>query len=280
MKKIISLALCILMLASVVFSIASCGNDVAPNIIGVQSGTTGQYYVDGDEDWGFKGINGYESKGYSNAGLAIQDMKNKAVKFVIVDKAPAQHLVNSIGGIKIVNVDLTKEEYAFGVDKNQEALRQSINTILKNKKSEIKAIINKYAKGENIVGIESAKKDLNRQAEQLVVATNAAFAPFEYKDGDKFVGIDIEIMKLVADELGLELVIEDMEFDSVVTSVGSHGIDVAAAGLSVNETRKKSVNFTTSYYDATQVLIVPESTTRFEDCKTVADVLAKLEEAR
>lgn len=280
MKKIISLALCVLMLASVVLSIASCGNNVAPNIIGVQAGTTGQYFVDGDADWGFEGINGYQSKGYSNPGLAIQDMKNKAVKFVIVDKAPAQHLVKSIDGIKMININLTEEQYAFGVDKNQAELLQSINNILKTKKTDIQAIINKYAKGENIVGVESAKKDLDRQDEQLVVATNAAFAPFEYKDGDKFVGIDIEIMKLVADELGLELVIEDMEFDSVVTSVGSHGIDVAAAALSVNETRKKSVNFTSTYYNAAQVLIVPSSTTRFEDCKTAADVLAKLEEAR
>ena len=280
MKKIISLAFCVIMLATLMLSIASCGNNVAPNLIGVQSGTTGQYFVDGDAEWGFEGIEGYESKGYSNPGLAIQDMKNKAVKFVIVDKAPAQQLVKSIDGIKMINVNLTKEEYAFGVDKNQAELLKQINEILKTKKTEIKAIINKYAKGENIVGVESAKKDLDRQDEQLVIATNAAFPPFEYKDGNKFVGVDIEIMKLVADELGLELVIEDMEFDSVVTSVGSHGIDVAAAALSVNETRKKSVNFTTSYYDAAQVLIVPSNSTRFDGCKTVADVLAKLEEAR
>jgi polar amino acid transport system substrate-binding protein len=145
---------------------------------------------------------------------------------------------------------------------------------------EIKAIIDKYAKGEGIVAIESAVKDLDRASEQLVVATNAAFAPFEYKDGNKFAGIDIEIMKLVADTLGLELVIEDMEFDSVVTSVGKNGIDVAAAGLSVNETRKQSVNFSETYYNAAQVLIVMEDCTDFDDCKTAEEVLAKFEELR
>ena len=106
--------------------------------------------------------------------------------------------------------------------------------------------------------------------------TNAAFNPFEYKEGDKFYGIDIEIMKLVADELNMELVIEDMEFDAVVMSVGKNGIDVAAAALTVNETRKESVNFSTTYYNAAQVLIVLENNTAFDTCITADDVIAKL----
>jgi polar amino acid transport system substrate-binding protein len=70
----------------------------------------------------------------------------------------------------------------------------------------------------------------------------------------------------------------DMDFDSVVTSVGKNNVDVAMAGLTVNETRKKSVNFTTSYYNAAQMLIVPESETAFDDCKTAEEVVAKLAE--
>lgn len=278
MKKIISLALAAIMLVCTLTLFASCGDDTIQ--IGVQAGTTGEYFVNGDADWDFDGIEGYEAKGYSNGGLAVTDMKNGAIDYVIIDKAPALQLKKSISGIKVIDIELTQETYAFGVDKAQADLLASINNILATRQDEIKAIINKYAKGENIVGIESAKKDLDRAGEQLVVATNAAFAPFEYKDGNKFVGIDIEIMALVADALDLELVIEDMEFDSVVTSVGINGVDVAAAGLSVNEERAKSVNFSNSYYDAAQVLIVPSSCTDFDDCKTAQDVLDKFEELR
>lgn len=277
MKKIISLALAAIMLVCTLFTFVSCGDTIK---VGVQAGTTGEYFVNGDADWGFNGLEGYEAKGYSNGGLAIADMKNGAVDYVIIDKAPAIQLAKSIKGIKVIDIDLTEETYAFGVDKAQNELLASINTILATKQTEIKAIIDKYATGEGIVAIESATKDLDRASEQLVVATNAAFPPFEYKDGNKFAGVDVEIMKLVADELGLELVIEDMEFDAVVTSVGKNGIDVAAAGLSVNETRKQSVNFSTSYYDAAQVLIVLEDCTDFDNCKTADDVLAKFEELR
>jgi polar amino acid transport system substrate-binding protein len=74
----------------------------------------------------------------------------------------------------------------------------------------------------------------------------------------------------------MELVIEDMEFDAVVMSVGKNGIDVAAAALTVNETRKESVNFSTTYYNAAQVLIVLENNTAFDACTSADDVIAKL----
>lgn len=117
-------------------------------------------------------------------------------------------------------------------------------------------------------------------SKQLVVATNANFAPFEYKEGNKFAGIDMEIAKLIADELGLELVIEDMDFDSVVTSVGKNNVDVAMAGLTVNEKRKQSVDFTDSYYNASQMLIVLANDTSFDACTTAEEVLAKLDELK
>ena len=137
-------------------------------------------------------------------------------------------------------------------------------------------IVNKYATGVGITPIESAVFDASKADKQLVVATNAAFAPFEYKEGDKYAGIDMEIAYYIAQALGMELVIMDMEFDAVVTSVGKNGVDVAMAGLTVNETRKESVNFTESYYNASQMLVVLESNTAFDACKTADDVLAAL----
>ena len=80
----------------------------------------------------------------------------------------------------------------------------------------------------------------------------------------------------IAEQLGMELVIQDMEFEAVVTSVGKNGVDVAMAGLTVNETRKKSVNFTESYYNAAQMLVVMEDEDACDACKTADDVLAAL----
>ena len=278
MKKILTLALALVLACSCIVTLASCGEK--NNNIGVQAGTTGQYFVDGDPDWGFDGIEGYVSKGYSNGGLAVNDMKNGQVRYVIIDEQPAKQLAKKITGIKVIDIPLTEEEYAFGVDKAQPELLTSVNEILADMKEngKLDAIVAAYATGEGINPVTSATFDANKADQQLVVATNAAFAPFEYKDGDKFAGIDMEIAAYIAEQLGLELVIMDMEFDAVVTSVGKNNVDIAMAGLTVNETRKQSVNFTSSYYNAAQMLVVLDKETAFDDCKTADDVLAVLAE--
>ena len=287
MKKIISLILAIAMIATLALTFVACNNndDNANDDssktslkIGVQTGTTGQYFVDGDADWDFEGIEGYESKGYNNGGLAVTDMKNGNVSFVIIDEQPAKQLTKKIKGVKVIDIPLTVEEYAFGVDKAQSELLTSVNTILAEMKTDgtLDAIVAAYATGDGIKPFTSAKFDANKADEQLVVATNAAFAPFEYKEGEQFAGIDMEIAAYIAEKLGLELVIMDMDFDAVVTSVGKNGVDIAMAGLTVNETRKQSVNFTESYYNAAQMLVVKEGETSFDNCKTAEDVLAVL----
>lgn len=92
----------------------------------------------------------------------------------------------------------------------------------------------------------------------LVMATNAEFEPWEYYEGDKIVGIDVEIAQAIADKLGMELEIEDMAFDSIIPAVTSGKADFGAAGMTVDETRKKSVDFTDTYANASQVIIVKE----------------------
>ena len=92
----------------------------------------------------------------------------------------------------------------------------------------------------------------------LVMATNAEFPPYEYYDGDEIVGIDVEIAKAIAKDMGYTLVIEDMAFDSIIAAVQSGKADFAAAGMTVDEDRLKSVNFTDTYTQASQVIIVKE----------------------
>ena len=91
---------------------------------------------------------------------------------------------------------------------------------------------------------------------KLVMATNAAFPPYEYIDGDKIVGIDAEVAGLIAEKLGLELEIADIEFDSIVPGVQSGKYDMGMAGMTVNEERKQKVNFTDTYAKGIQSVIV------------------------
>ena len=245
--------------------------------IGTQSGTTGQYYIAGDADWGYDGFSNVKCATYTNAGLAVNDMKNGNINAVCIDSAPADFLVKSIEGIKVIDIPLTDEEYAFGVDKNQDDLLTKINEILSSTEfaTAKEDIMNKYFNGATVEGVSAlTTADASKKDTQLVVATNAEFAPFEYKIGDKFAGIDMEIAAYIANKLGMELVILDMEFDSVVTSVGTNSIDIGMAGLTVNETRKQSVNFTKTYYTASQKLVVLASDTSYDNCKTAADVEA------
>ena len=106
-------------------------------------------------------------------------------------------------------------------------------------------------------------------AGELHMATNAAFPPYEMtSDNGGYEGIDVEIATLIAQKLGLELVVDDMEFGSVITSVQSGKADMAMAGLTVTEERKKNVDFTESYATGVQVIIVPEGS----DIQTVDDL--------
>ena len=93
-------------------------------------------------------------------------------------------------------------------------------------------------------------------SQKLVMATNAAFPPYESVEGNEIIGIDPEIAKLIADDIGRELVIEDMAFDSIIAAVQSGKADIAMAGLTVTEDRKQNINFSDPYTEAAQVIVV------------------------
>ena len=178
---------------------------------------------------------------------------------------------------KVIDINLTEEEYAFGVDKDQPELLDQVNAFIKEIKEngELDKICNKYFGDGEPVAVKSA--DLDESKDQLVVATNAAFEPFEYTKGDSYAGIDMEIAKALADKLGKELVIQNMSFDAVCLSVGQHKCDLAIAGLTIKEDRKEYVAFSDPYYSASQKLITLSTDTEFDACKTADDVNKILE---
>ncbi len=108
----------------------------------------------------------------------------------------------------------------------------------------------------------------SKDENKLIMATNAAFPPYEYKEGDSFKGIDVEIAQAIAEKLGMELVIEDVEFGSVLTGVAEGKYDMGMAGITVNEDRKKTMDFSESYATGVQVIIVKEDSS----IKTLDDI--------
>lgn len=203
----------------------------------------------------------------------------KVLSLIIAAAMLAVCLVSCGGksvGVKVIDIDLTAEEYAYGVDKAQPELLEKVNAFIDKIMSDgtFDEICNHYFGDGTPTPVTSATLDESK--DQLVVATNAGFEPFEYTDGDKYVGIDMEIADLLAKELGVELVINNMDFDAVCLSVGQHKCDIAMAGLTVKPDREEYVTFSKSYYNASQKLIVKADDTTFDACKTKEDVEAIL----
>ena len=178
--------------------------------------------------------------------------------------------------VKVINYDLTSEQYAFGVDKDQPELLTKVNEILKEMKSDgtFDAICNNNFGSGTPQAVKSAV--LDKSKDQLIVATNAEFEPFEYMKGENYYGVDMEMAAYIAKKLGKELVIKNMNFDAVCLSVGQHKCDIAMAGLTISEDRKEYVNFYDPYYEASQRLIVKGTDTTFDACKSADDVNAIL----
>lgn len=112
--------------------------------------------------------------------------------------------------------------------------------------------------GANDVTTTAANAEQTPAAGKLIMGTNAYFPPYEYYDGDKIVGIDAEVAALIAEKLGMELEIKDMDFGGIIGAVESGVIDMGMAGMTVNEERLLSVDFSTSYAKGIQVVIVKE----------------------
>lgn len=179
--------------------------------------------------------------------------------------------------VKVIDIALSEEVYAFCVNKSDDTLKNQVNDFLAkiNENGKFDEICNNYFGDGTPLKITSATLDATK--DQLVVATSTGFEPFEMVDAaGKYSGIDLEIAYYLAQELGKELVIQDMQFEAVVNSVESGICDIGMAGLSVTPDRADVVNFTSSYYNASQVLVVRADDTTFDACTTAAEVEAIL----
>lgn len=178
--------------------------------------------------------------------------------------------------VKVIDIALSEESYAFCVGKSDADLLAQVNAYLKQIKEDgtFDKICNNYFGDGTPAEITSAAEDSSK--DQLVVATSTGFEPFEMVNAGKYSGIDLEIAAGLATYLNKELVIKDMQFEAVVTSVQQGLCNIGMAGLSITPARQEVVTFSDSYYSANQMLVVPGDNTEFDNCKTADDVVAIL----
>lgn len=228
-------------------------DDLAGKTIGVQLGTTGDIYASDYEE------EGSTIERYNKGNDAVQALKQGKIDCVIIDSQPAQAFVEKNPTLTILEEEFAVEEYAMCISKENTELKDAINGALAELKSEgtLDAIIANYI-GDDTKGKSPyvSPEGVDRSNGTLVMATNAAFEPYEFYEGDKIVGIDADMAQAICDKLGYELVIEDMEFDSIINAVQSGKADIGVAGMTITEDRLKSIDFTDPYTTATQVIIV------------------------
>ena len=114
------------------------------------------------------------------------------------------------------------------------------------------------AESEGETAAEDAEEEKTAEGGTLIMGTNATFPPYEYYEGDEIVGIDVEIAQAIGEKLGMEVTVEDMEFDALIPALASNKVDIVAAGMTVTPERQESVNFTDTYETAAQVIIVKQ----------------------
>ncbi len=110
------------------------------------------------------------------------------------------------------------------------------------------------------------------RAADLIVATDTAFVPFEFKEGDKYVGFDIDMWDTIAKEIGVTYTLQPMDFNGIIPALQTKQVDVALAGITIKEERQKVIDFSDGYYDSGFLLMVPVDS----EVKGAADLKGKI----
>ena len=171
--------------------------------------------------------------------------------------------------LKILDTEYAVEEYAICVAKENTELLDKINAALVELEADgtKKAIVDKYISG---VAHELVFQQDAEGKPELHMATNAQFPPYEYYENEVIVGIDAEMAAAIADKIGMKLVIDDMDFDAIITAVQTGKADIGMAGMTVTEERLQNINFSNSYATGIQSVIVAEDS----PIKSVDDLFA------
>ncbi len=226
--------------------------DLAGKKIGVQAGTTG-------EAWVQENVSEVKLSSFKTGMDAALDLKNRAIDAVVLDELPAKEIVARNSDLKIIHDPVftnNKEAYAIAVKKGNASLLSSINKTITDMKAngEYEKLVNAFMPADGKIVVPAYEATSGSKTVKL--GTNAAFPPFEYVEGKDIVGFDITMGQKIAKNADMKLEVVDMAFDSLIPALQSGTIDFIAAGMSVNEERKKNVDFSETYFESEQVIIV------------------------
>ena len=226
-------------------------DDLEGKKIGVQLKTTGDVYSSDIKDADVQRFNKGED--------AVKALQAGEIDAVMLDDAPAKVFVEQYENVTILDEAYADEEYGIAVNKENTELLDKINEALVKLQGEgtIDEIANAWQNGEvDVTAYEGQEKDEYANG-TLIMATNAEFPPYESKtDQEEIIGIDVDIMKAICDELDMKLQVEHTSFDSIIASVERGMADVGVAAMTINEERLEKVNFSNPYLTAKQVIIV------------------------
>ena len=188
----------------------------------------------------------------------------------------------SNGKVKMIDVALSSESYGVAVNKDDADLLATVNQVITDNAAAIATMIDEYiAAGEEatdyVEGVVTYEDSMANNDAYLIMATDAPFAPWEYKVGENWGGIDIEIGYMIAEAMDKTLAVKQTAFDTICMAVSNGDADIGVAGLTITPAREKTVTFSTPYYtDAYQVIVVNENDTTFDGCTTAEAIEAKL----
>lgn len=226
-------------------------DDLEGKKIGVQLKTTGDVYATDIKDAEVQRFN----RGYD----AVQALREGEVDAVMLDDAPAKVFVGEFGDLKILEEPYADEEYGIAVGKDNPELLQKINTALAKLKSDgvIDSIAEAWLEKDEKESAYDGQTAESYPGGNLLMVTNAEFPPYESMlDDGTIVGIDVDIMKALCDEMDMKLQVEHTAFDSLIASVERKTADVAVAAMTINADRLEHVDFSDTYMTAKQVIIV------------------------
>ncbi|SMP50602.1 transporter substrate-binding domain-containing protein [Fibrobacter sp. UWB10] len=230
-----------------VFSI----DDLANKKVGVLVGTTGEIYA---ADYGTDSTRLHAEK-FETLSQAVDALLEGSIDAVLTDDAPAKVFARKNPSLRILNEVFKEESYAGVVAKENMGLLDSVNIALIQMRAMgvYDSIFDAYIGGQSKYHVKTDSVT----GPVLRVATNAEFPPFEFRCKKRgIVGIDIEIARYVANYLGRNLEIIDMDFDDIIDSVKAGKADLGLAAFSVTEERGQIVNFTDHYATSKIVIMV------------------------
>ncbi len=216
--------------------------DISRARIGVQLGTTSDLVATEEEK------NGATVIRFSKTADGIQALLKGQLDCVLVDSMTAEAFAQANPGVSIMDSPYPVEEMAIAISKSNPILKDNINRALAEMRADgtYDAIRNMYFSGnKDIVPYTPQSTDTSNG--KLVAVTNATFEPYEYIDNGQIVGFDVDIAKAICEHMKMELVMNDIEFDAIITAVQSGKADIGIAGITITEDRLKNIDFTDVY---------------------------------